>query len=93
MRIHIFMYNVTLSEIPTTLQNESGNVATKPTTSQNKSGNAATKSRLPYREPAVRAASVESFTLDEHGNLLNRQCGDFDKMKNTAASIPTVPEG
>ena len=43
------------------------------------------KTILPYRESIVSASSLESFTIDEHGNL-NCQFSDYDKMKNAASS-------
>ena len=38
-----------------------------------------------YRDSVVSASSLESFTIDEHGNL-NRQFSDFDKMKSASSS-------
>lgn len=38
------------------------------------------KNTVPYRDSVVSASSIESFMLDEHGNL-NCQYSDFDKMK------------
>ena len=42
-------------------------------------------STLPYRESIVSVSSLESFTIDAHGNL-NRQFSDFDKMKSASSS-------
>jgi len=39
------------------------------------------KNTVPFRESVISASSLESFILDEHGNL-NRQFSDFDKMKS-----------
>ena len=40
---------------------------------------------VPYRDSVVSAASIESFTIDNHGNL-DRQFSDFDKMKSSSSS-------
>ena len=38
-----------------------------------------------YRESIVSVSSLESFTIDEHGNL-DRQFSDYDKMKSASSS-------
>ena len=40
---------------------------------------------VPYRESVVSVSSLESFTIDAHGNL-NRQFSDYDKMKSASSS-------
>ena len=52
------------------------------------SGNTGTETMsttVPYRESIVSVSSLESFTIDEHGNL-DRQFSDYDKMKSASSS-------
>ena len=60
-------------------------VASDKSSSSNYSTSKKPKNTVPYRESVVSASSLESFTLDEHGNL-NHQYSDYDKMKSTSSS-------
>ena len=52
-------------------------VASDKSSSSNYSTSKKPKNTVPYRESVVSASSLESFTLDEHGNL-NHQYSEYD---------------